>query len=180
MEERQLVARILSGDSAAEREFYDAQVDRVFRLTYRMTGEENAARECTQDTFVRAFERLNTFRGESALSTWLHAIAMSVTLNWMRKVRRIRAREFSLETARAVGAEAERVEPDLRECLGRAIDALSAASKAVIVMHDIEGYTHDEIAAALGIPAGTSKARLSRARSQLRAALADFAGEAAS
>lgn len=180
MQERQFVERVLAGDPSAERDLYDTHVDRVFRLAYRMTGDEPAARECTQDTFVRAFEWLATFRGDAALSTWLHTITMSVTLNWHRKIKRMHTRELELTAAERIGSTPIDAEPDLRDRLAGAVDALSAAYKAVVVMHDIEGYTHEEIGRMLGIPAGTSKARLSRARSKLRTALADFAGEWAS
>ena len=90
MEERELLTRAQAGDPAAERALYDTHVDRVYRLTFRMAGDATLAQEFTQDTFVRAFERLGTFRGDSALSTWLHTIAVSVSLNGLRKVRRLR------------------------------------------------------------------------------------------
>ena len=79
--DRELIGRVLAGDPRAERELYDAHVDRVFRLVYRMAGDPHRAQDYTQETFIRAFERLADFRGESALSTWLCAIAISVTLN---------------------------------------------------------------------------------------------------
>src|SRR2546426_116847 len=98
VDERELIARVRTGDGAAERVLYDAHVDRVYRLAYRLAGDDELAREFTQDTFVRAFERLGSFRGEAKLSTWLHAIATSVVLNGLRKVKRLR-RETDLEDA---------------------------------------------------------------------------------
>jgi RNA polymerase sigma-70 factor (ECF subfamily) len=77
VEEHHLVERVVGGDPAAERRLYDAHVDRVYRLTYRMTGDDDLAQEFTQETFIRAFDRLKQFRGEAALSTWLHSIAVS-------------------------------------------------------------------------------------------------------
>src|SRR5262245_11090186 len=74
VEKKDLVARVLAGDPQAERELYDANVDRVYRLVYRMVGDSELASDYTQDTFIRAFERLSSFRGESALSTWITAI----------------------------------------------------------------------------------------------------------
>ena len=177
MDDRELIARVRAGDGAAERALYDGHVDRVYRLAYRLAGDADLAQEFTQDTFIRAFERLSTFRGEAALSTWLYSIATSVVLNGLRKVKRFRARAADLEEAGAVGVRRRDAEPDLKARLTQAIDALPEGSRTVFVMHDIEGYTHEEIGAALGVETGTSKAQLSRARAKLREALADFAGE---
>ena len=77
MDERHLIAAALAGDPAAERRLYEAHVDRVYRLAYRMTGDDTLAQDCTQDTFVRVFDRLAEFRGEAALSTWIHSVATS-------------------------------------------------------------------------------------------------------
>jgi RNA polymerase sigma-70 factor (ECF subfamily) len=177
VDERELISRVRAGEAAAERALYDAHVDRVYRLAYRLAGDDELARDFTQETFIRAFDRLGTFRGESRLSTWLHAIATTVALNGLRKVKRFRTRETVLEAADAVASTARSAEPDLKTRLRDAIDALPRKYRAVVVMHDVEGYTHEEIASALGVEVGTSKAQLSRARAKLRAALSDFAGE---
>jgi RNA polymerase sigma-70 factor (ECF subfamily) len=173
---RSLVNRVLDGDPAAERELYDTHVDRVYRLSYRMTTDPALAEEYTQDTFVRVFDKLGDFRGEAALSTWITSIAISVVYNGMRKVKRFRAREQDLEAAEPVAAPERRADPDLKERLHEAIDALPTGYRTVFLMHDVEGYTHLEIAQSLGVQEGTSKAQLSRARARLREALADFAG----
>jgi RNA polymerase sigma-70 factor (ECF subfamily) len=180
VDERQLIARVLDGDPVAERELYDTHVDRIYRLAYRMTGDDDLAQEFTQETFIRAFDRLKQFRGEAALSTWLHSIAVSVIYNGMRKVRRLHARHMDLDETAGLGQNPEGAEPDLRERLAAAIDELPWGYRTVFVMHDVEGYKHEEIAAALGVQTGTSKAQLSRARAKLREALADFAEEWAS
>jgi len=173
----QLVGRIHAGDSEAERVLYEAHVDRVYRLAYRMTGDEALAQDFTQDAFIRAFGRLHTFRGESSLSTWLHTVTTSVVLNGLRKVKKFRTTETDLDMARGLPRQAERAEPDLKDRLKRAVDGLPDGYRAVFVMHDVEGYTHEEIARALKVATGTSKAQLSRARARLRAELADFAEE---
>jgi RNA polymerase sigma-70 factor, ECF subfamily len=175
VEERELIRRVLAADPLAERALYDAHVDRVFRLAYRMTGDLDRAQDYTQETFIKAFDRLAEFRGEAALSTWLGAIAISVTLNGLRKVRRAHERELSLEDAAPVGRATREADPDLKTRLAQAIDALPEGYRAVFVMHDVEGYTHEEIATSLGVHPGTSKAQLFRARARLREALADFA-----
>jgi len=180
VDDRELVARVRAGDGAAERALYDRHVDRVYRLAFRLAGDDDLAREFTQETFIRAFERLDTFRGDAALSTWLHSIATSVALNGLRKVKRFRQRETDLDAADGVVGTRRIAEPDLKRRLTQAIDALPIGYRTVFVMHDVEGYTHQEIGAALGVETGTSKAQLSRARAKLREALADFAGEWAS
>jgi RNA polymerase sigma-70 factor (ECF subfamily) len=177
LSDRQLVDRCLTGDALAERALYDAHVDRIYRLMHRMTGDGDLAADFTQDTFIRAFSRLEQFRGDASLGTWLHSIAVSIALNGMRKVRRIRGRTEDLEEAAVMAVEPAVGSPDLRTRLFAAIDALSEKLRPVFLMHDVEGYTHDEIAGSLGIPVGTSKARLFDARAKLRLALAAFAGD---
>ncbi|UCE01618.1 MAG: RNA polymerase sigma factor [Candidatus Latescibacterota bacterium] len=176
MQERQLIDRVLAGDAAAERALYDGHVDRVFRLAHRMTGDETLAQDFTQETFIRAFDRLPSFRGDAALSTWLHSITMSVVLNGLRKVKRHRQRETDLDGARGVGAD-PKGDPVLRSALAHAIDQLSDDHRAVLLLHDVEGFKHAEIATIMAIPIGTSKARLARARAALRRDLVSFAPE---
>jgi RNA polymerase sigma-70 factor, ECF subfamily len=175
--EKQLVARVIDGDPAAQREMYDSHVDRIYRLAYRLAGEDELARDFTQLTFIRAFERIGDFRGESSLATWLHTIGVSIALNGLRKVKTARNREAPLEAASSIGTHTREAEPDLKLRLNAAIDALSEKYRTVFLMHDVEGFTHEEIAAALDIPVGTSKTRLFQGRAKLREALADFRGE---
>jgi RNA polymerase sigma-70 factor (ECF subfamily) len=176
----QLIAEVLRGDPRAERQLYDAHVDRIYRLAWRMAGDETLARDFTQDTFIRAFDKLGDFRGDSSLSTWLHSIATSVILNGLKKVQRIHGREIGGNELPEVMISVRDAEPDLKLRLRRAIEALPDGYRTVFVMHDVEGFTHEEIGAALGIQTGTSKAQLSRARAKLRDELSDFAGEWAS
>jgi RNA polymerase sigma-70 factor (ECF subfamily) len=175
--EPELIARVLAGDRVAARELYDAQAPRVYRLAFRLTGDADLAREFTQDTFVRAFAQLSRFRGDAALSTWLHRITVTVVSNAMRRVKRFRARETELEDVHPIGSDASGVDPVLRDRLHRAIDALPEIYRTTLIMHDVEGYTHTEIAEVLGVAEGTCKSRLSVARAQLRETLADLAPE---
>ena len=172
-----MISRAVAGDAAAQRALYDQHVDRVYRLAFRLAGDDDLARDFTQETFVRAFDRLAGFRSESTLATWLHSIGVSVALNGLRKVKRQRGREAPLDEALTVGTMTRHAEPDLKERMAKAIDALPEGYRVVFVMHEVEGYTHEEIAAALGVQPGTSKAQLFRARAKLRESLADFAGE---
>src|ERR671920_233816 len=131
VEERELISRVLAGDPSAERALYDAHVDRVFRLVYRMAGDMDKAQDYTQETFIRAFSRLQTFRGDSALSTWLGSIAISVTLNGLRKVRRRNERELGLDEVVPVGHMVREAEPDLKVRLTQAIDNLPEGYRVV-------------------------------------------------
>ncbi len=177
MHDQDLIGRVLAGDPSAERALYNAHVDRVFRLVYRMAGDLDRAQDYTQETFIRAFDKLRDFRGEAALSTWLGSIAISITLNGLRKVRRANERETNLDDIAPIGRMTRQADPDLKERLAQAIDDLPEGYRTVFVMHDVEGYTHEEIATSLGVHSGTSKAQLFRARARLREALADFAKE---
>lgn len=176
MDERDLISRVRAGDAGAERALYDAHVDRVYRLAYRLAGNDDRARDFTQETFIRVFDRLETFRGASALSTWIYAIAHSVILNGLRRDKRFR-RETDLDHGAEVASGSRHAEPDLKARLHDAIAALPEKYRVPFVMHEVEGFTHEEIAAVQGIEVGTSKAQVSRAKAKLRETLAQFAGE---
>jgi RNA polymerase sigma-70 factor (ECF subfamily) len=168
------VERAKHGDDRAFRTLYEANVDRIYRLAYRMAGEEALAMDFTQEAFVRAYQRLDQFRGDAAFSTWMHSITVSVSLNGLRKVDRHRKRERSLEdAAHAVPGTRRGVDPLVRERIEQAVDELPEIYRTVFLMHDLEGFSHGEIAETLGVAEGTSKARLSRARSRLRTSLGD-------
>lgn len=168
---------MVRGEPSAQRQLYDAHVDRVYRLAYRMAGDDDTARDFTQETFIRAFQRMATFRGDSSIATWLHSIAVSVVLNGLRSVKRFDKRRASADEGLSVPSSTREAEPDLKLRLAHAISALPDGYRMTFVMHDVEGFTHEEIGAAMGVQPGTSKAQLSRARAKLREALADFAGE---
>ena len=176
-DQRALIERARRGDAAAHRALYDTHVERVYRLTFRLTGIEHLARELTQDTFVRAFAAIGGFRGDAAFSSWLHTIATSVTLNELRRRKREQARNAPLDDAMDIGMSAPPSDPVMREKLMLAVNDLPEGCRTVFMMHDAEGYTHQEIATALGVTEGTSKAQLARARGKLRVALAQFAKE---
>lgn len=176
-DERTLIARAAGGDRAAARALYDRHAPRVHRLAFRLSGDADVAADLTQDVFVQVFRQLGSFRGESAFSTWLHRVALTTSLNGLRKVKRFRQREHDLDEAHGFAVHDDGVEPDLRDALHAAIDALPEGLRVALVMHAIEGYTHSEIGAALGIAEGTSKKRVWDARALLRAALADHREE---
>jgi len=176
-DQRALIERARRGDLSAHRALYDAHVDRIYRLTFRLTGAEHLARDVTQDTFVRAFAGIEGFRGDSAFGTWLHQIAVSLSLNEIRRQKRDRARNAPIDEALLLSKSAPISDPILREKLMHAVNDLPEGCRTVFMMHDAQGYTHQEIAAAMGVTEGTSKAQLARAREKLRVSLAEFAGE---
>jgi RNA polymerase sigma-70 factor (ECF subfamily) len=169
----ELVERVRRGDQRAFRTLYDGNVDRVYRLAYRMAGEDDLARDFTQEAFLRAYQRMDQFRGDSAFSTWLYTIAVSVVLNGLRRLARHRTRERSLDEAAYVTGGPGGMEPDARERMEEAVNELPEMYRTVFLMYDLEGFSHEEIAKALGVAVGTSKARLFRARARLREALGD-------
>jgi len=177
LDEETLIRRAREGDERAYRELYDAHVDRIYRLVYRMAGEEELARDFTQEAFLRAFRRLDQFRGDAAFSTWLHSVAVSVALNGLRKVDRRRERERGLDDVAPIAVRQARPEPDLKDRLREAVDGLPDIYRTVFLMHDLEGYKHKEIAEAMDVAVGTSKARLFRAREKLRETLGEAMGE---
>jgi RNA polymerase sigma-70 factor (ECF subfamily) len=171
--ETQLIARVIAGDRLAGRTLYDTHAPRVYSLAYRLSGDAEKAREFTQDTFIRAFARLSQFRGDAAFATWLHRIVVTIVSNARRSEIRT-SREVALDEASSIEVMTPEAEPDLKECIARAVENLSEAYRMTLIMHDIEGYTHAEIAGILGVPEGTCKSRLSAARAQLRHELAAF------
>lgn len=179
-DEQVLIARVLAREPAAERAFYDAHVDRVYRLAVRIVRDPEVARDLTQDTFLRVFERLGQFRGEACLATWVRQVALSVILNGrkqtaLRRTREVVWDEWREEAHEPATAPVEASQFELRDRLAAAVAALPVSLRTVVLLYDVEGYHHREIATALGISESTSKIRLCRARAQLRLALADLA-----
>ncbi len=161
-EEYGWIRKAQTADSAAFEALYRMHVDKVYGLCLRMTGDVAEAEDCTQDTFIQAWSKLNKFRGESAFSTWLHRVAVNTVLGRMRKSRReqdrIRAVTEVSQTPQTIGDSS-----GLRD-LEQAIDELPSGARHVFVLHAVYGYSHDETSGMLGIAAGTSKAQLHRAR----------------
>ncbi len=167
-EEQMLVRRAQGGDTDAFERLYRQHVGRIYALCLRLSGEVVMAEELTQDVFVRAWEKLPTFRGESTFHSWLHRLAVNVVLSEGRSRSRRNARVTMVEELpeSAVGSRGEST--DLSMDLERAISSLPPGARNVFVLHDIEGYRHIEIAELTGMAPGTSKAQLHWARKQLR------------
>jgi len=163
------VAEAAAGDRRAFERLYRAHVDRIFSLAARMMSRAEAP-EVTQDVFVRAWQKLGTFRGEAQFSTWLHRLAVNVILTRRSGLARQRARFLDDEIAFA-NAPARPSHRDQRIDFERAIEELPDGARAVLVLHDIEGWRHQDIAKHLSVTTGTTKAQLHRARQLMRRAL---------
>lgn len=167
-----LISRAQNGDIDAFELLYNEHSGRVFALCLRlMGGDQRAATELMQDVFVRAWKSLGKFRGESAFSSWLHRLAVNAMLENARGEKRRIARVLPMEDTSQIGAFAPGDSPDLRIDLERAIARLPEGARVAFVLHDIEGFQHQEIAAQLGIAVGTVKAQLHRAHKLLIQAL---------
>ncbi|HEV8365096.1 MAG TPA: RNA polymerase sigma factor [Gemmatimonadaceae bacterium] len=169
------VALAAAGDRQAFERMYRTHVNRVFSVCVRMSGDRVLAEELTQDVFVRAWAKLTLYRGESAFSTWLHRLAVNVVLN----ARKTEGRRRGRFAATAEGEDPDDAMPALARTapagisidLEAAIASLPPGARRVFVLHDVEGYKHEEIATMLEITSGGSKAQLHRARMLLREAL---------
>jgi RNA polymerase sigma-70 factor (ECF subfamily) len=165
------------GDAAAFERLYRVQCGRVYGLCLRMVGNEAEAQELTQEAFLQVFRKIQTFRGESAFSTWLHRLAVNVVL---MRLRRKKPEEVSLDPAAGQDQEFERTPMEIgtrdlrlagladRISLQRAIAQLPPGYKQILVLHDVQGYAHKEIAALLGCSSGNSKSQLHKARMRVR------------
>lgn len=184
--EQELIQRARSGDRAAYGQIVMSCQDRLFNAVLRMVGDYDEARELTQETFLKALDKIGSFRGDASAYTWLFRIAMNLSISRLRQVQR--RRTFSLDSdpdsAAMYGGQAaglvnrlvepgtgpsERVEKRERnQQVLAALGRLDSEYRAVLVMRDIEGFDYQQMAEVLGIPLGTLKSRLFRARLALR------------
>jgi RNA polymerase sigma-70 factor, ECF subfamily len=166
--ERGLVVRAQAGDVHAFEQLYRDNLGRVHALCFRLAGNETLAEELTQDVFVRAWQKLGSFRGESQFFSWLYPLAVNVALSERRSRRRRTARVFSTDDLTPFERPERPAAPEGGFDLERALGTLPPGARAVFVLHDVEGYKHEEIAAITGVATGTSKAQLHRARKLLK------------
>ncbi len=173
--ESEAIERAKQGDAEAFEILYNLHKRRVYSLCLRMTANTAAAEDLTQEAFLQLFRKIGTFRGESAFSTWLHRMAVNVVLMQLRKkglsvVPLDDTVETEEETPRKeLGATDAKLAGSVdRLQLQRAIDALPPGYKSIFVLHDVEGYEHNEIAEMVGCSIGNSKSQLHKARLKLR------------
>jgi len=170
-DESELIARARQGDLVAFEQLYRRHVSHVYAVCLRLTADVHRAEEFTQTAFIQVWRKLPLFRGESAFATWLHRLAVNTVLMEFRAARRREARVTGAEDPAALETAPPARHAGLRLDLEQAIAALPPRARAVFVLHDIEGYTHEEIAGLLDLETGSTKAHLHRARQLLQEAL---------
>jgi RNA polymerase sigma-70 factor (ECF subfamily) len=170
------IRRAVNGDESALRAIWTQNAPRIDALVRRLVGDPDQAADVAQEVWIQIFRALPGYRGDSQFSTWAHRIAVNRTLNALRSLRRLSKVEVEIEE------ESSMVEHDgdrslLAQTIDEAIQALSPGARMVFVLHDVEGYTHEEIATELGITSGGSKSQLFKARAKLRRLLAPLMDE---
>jgi len=182
----ELVLKAQDGDVRAFDELVERYHDRIYNLTYNMTSNREDAEDLTQEIFVKAFKALPRFKGKSSFYTWLYRIAINKTINYRKK--RNRNRPISLDQfdqeiktdetyhdLTAKGSPLRNINlTELQQKLNAAMQTLSEKHRAVLVMHDMQGIPHDEIAKVVGVSSGTIRSRLFYARRQMQTELAEF------
>lgn len=166
-----LVRRAQQRDEQAFAVLYRRHGPRVYALCLRMCANDVRATELTQTVFVNLWPKLSLFRGESTFATWLHRFAVNIVLIDFRTTRRREGRVIATDQPETFAQPTSTPTAGLRLDLEQAIAALPDQARAVFVLHDVEGYTHDEIARLMNLAPGTTKAHLHRARKQLQEAL---------
>jgi RNA polymerase sigma-70 factor, ECF subfamily len=170
--ETHLIQRALTGDEAAMRALWSRHAPHIDAVVRRLVGQDpDLAADIAQEVWIQIFRALPQYRGDSQFGTWAHRIAVNRTLNALRKTRRLEKIETEVEEDTAVVD----VDPDRAMVLATIENAarqLSPGARAVFMLHDVEGYTHEEIAERLGITSGGSKSQLFKARAKLRTLLA--------
>ena len=173
--EERWVDEARGGDQLAYEQLYRSHCDRIYALCWRMCGGDRAlAEDMVQEAFVRAWNKLHLFKGDSKFGTWLHRLTVNVVLSDRRiRVKRVqREQEFSDDLERVLVGE-RNVFAGLRKDLEAAIAGLPERARTVLILYDIEGYQHNEIAEITGMAVGSSKAQLHRARKLVREVLKD-------
>ena len=171
-----VIARAQQGDGAAFQTLYEAHKRRVYSICLRMVNNTAEAEDLTQEAFLQLFRKIGTFRGESAFTTWLHRMSVNVVL---MKLRKKSLPEVSLEETlepqnedgpkRDIGTVDSQLSSSIdRVTLARAIGDLPAGYRKIFVLHDVDGYEHNEIAEMIGCSIGNSKSQLHKARMKLR------------
>jgi RNA polymerase sigma-70 factor, ECF subfamily len=168
MTEHELIRRAQEGEEAAIEALYRRHAGRVYTVVRRITGDDAQADDVAQEAWLQVVRGLSSFRNESLFSTWLHRIAVNCALY---RRRRDRHQEREAELPAELADEHARDEPVLRVRLQRAMDRLPDGMRRVLVLHDVEGYTHEEIGQMLGVAPGTCKSQLFKARAKMRSLL---------
>lgn len=177
MTEQDLIERARAGSEAAIRTLYERYAPRVYATIRRFADDDALAEDWAQEAWVSAIRGLPRFRGAAQFSTWLHRIAINSALQGRRRLERRSGRETALPEALPIEGAGNGA-PLLRLSLEEAIRELPPGMRQVLLLHDVEGYTHEEIAKTLGVTPGTSKSQLFKARARMRELLGGTAAAA--
>ena len=173
-----LVQRAMQGDERAMHQLWMENAPHIDAVVLRLCGDRDLAADIAQEVWIQIFRALPGFRGDAQFGTWAHRIAVNRTLNALRKVRRIAKVEMDVEEDTATSLDSPEADTErviLAQSIDQAVKQLSPGARTVFVLHDVEGYTHEEIAQELGITTGGSKSQLFKARAKLRRLLAHLA-----
>ena len=166
MTESQLIRRASEGDARAVRALYERYSPRVYAVVRRIAGDDHTAQDYAQETWVRVIRALPSFRGDSKFSTWLHRIAVNAALQARRRESTRQDREVPIPDTIPVRPASS--DPLLAQRLEAALDRLPEGMRRVLILHDVEGYTHQDIGELMGVAPGTSKSQLFKARAKMR------------
>ncbi len=170
------IRRAVNGDESALRAIWTQHAPRIDALVRRLVGDADQAADVAQEVWIQIFRALPGYRGDSQFSTWAHRIAVNRTLNALRSIRRVSKAEVDIEED-SFSVEHDGDRSMLAQFIDEAVQKLSPGARHVFVLHDVEGYTHEEIATELGITSGGSKSQLFKARAKLRRLLAPLMDE---
>jgi RNA polymerase sigma-70 factor (ECF subfamily) len=170
------IRRAINGDESALRSIWTQHAPRIDALVRRLVGDADQAADVAQEVWIQIFRALPGYRGDSQFSTWAHRIAVNRTLNALRSLRRVSKIEVDIEDD-SFSVEHDGDRSMLAQTIDEAVQKLSPGARHVFVLHDVEGYTHEEIATELGITSGGSKSQLFKARAKLRRLLAPLMDE---
>ena len=162
-QEHSIIDRVRKGDSEAFQALYQLHYRKLYSLCYRFTGRHEDAEEQLQEVFMRLLHKIDQFRGESGFATWAYRLATNHLLNAKRG-----KKHEEIPLSEMVENQGHNSDPDLAMILDKAVAQLADGFKSVFILHDREGFKHDEIGEILGISAATSRSQLSRARLALR------------
>ena len=166
-----IIRRAIEGDERALRQLWSQHAPHIDAVVRRLVGDADLAKDVAQEVWIQIFRALPSYRGESQFGTWAHRIAVNRTLNALRRARRIAKMETEIDDEVA-GTDESAERSILAATIEEAMKQLAPGARTVFVLHDVEGYTHEEIALELGITAGGSKSQLFKARAKLRRLLA--------
>ncbi len=166
-----LIRRAISGDERAMRALWVQHAPHIDAVVRRLVGDADQAADIAQEVWIQIFRALPSYRGESQFGTWAHRIAVNRTLNALRKIRKMASIEIAIEEDSA-SVDGDCDAPFVVQSIEAAANRLSPGARTVFYLHDVQGYTHEEIAAELGITTGGSKSQLFKARAKLRRLLA--------